>query len=95
MSDSRVDTNPLDPIRTTMSRNENVKHLGFTNEIRRIVLLADGVLAAYFLEKTEGILNRLVTVTSEDNGSTWGEPVTLSSYLGDSNVVLLFYRTGS
>jgi hypothetical protein len=27
--------------------------------------------------------------------SVWGEPVTLSSYLGHSNVVLLFYRTGS
>jgi hypothetical protein len=27
--------------------------------------------------------------------SVWEEPVTLSSYRGDRNVVLLFYRTGS
>jgi cytochrome oxidase Cu insertion factor (SCO1/SenC/PrrC family) len=26
--------------------------------------------------------------------SVWGEPITLSTYRGHSNVVLLFYRTG-
>ncbi len=26
--------------------------------------------------------------------SVWGDPVTLSSYRGEKNVVLLFYRTG-
>lgn len=26
--------------------------------------------------------------------SVWGEPITLSSYRGHNNVVLLFYRTG-